>query len=208
MRFLLRLLLLLALASCLFSHYGLWIRQKIPGAYSAGSQELLSRLPALADSPVYSQPGKSLYRPGFLPRRDLTPGAIDPRITQRNIGSTICRRGYAATVRPPFAYTNAMKHRLMRVYGATGAIHDYELDHLIPLELGGCPDCKTNLWPQPRNVFPGAREKDEVEDYLHHEVCSRAMPLAEAQREIASDWYAVYKRIHRQRATRRNEGKE
>ena len=112
MRFLLRLLVLLALASYLFSHYGLWIRQKVPGAYSAGSQELMSRLPALADGRVYGQPRKSLNRPGFLPRRDLTPGAIDPRITQSNIGSTICRRGYAATVRPPFAYTNAMKRRL------------------------------------------------------------------------------------------------
>ncbi len=208
MRFLMRLLVLLALASYLFSHYGPFIRQKLSDVYSAGSQELLSRLPALADSPVYSQPGKSLNRPGFLPRHDLTPGAIDPRVTQSNIGSTICRRGYAATVRPPFAYTNAMKRRLMRVYGVAGSIHDYELDHLISLELGGCPDCETNLWPQSRNVFPGAREKDEVEDYLHHEVCSRAMPLAEAQREIASDWYAVYKRIHRQGTTRRNERKE
>ena len=47
-----------------------------------------------------------------------------------------------------------------------------------------------------RKVFPGASEKDEVEDYLHHQVCSGALPLAEAQREIASDWYAVYIRIH------------
>jgi hypothetical protein len=86
-----------------------------------------------------------------------------------------------------------MKHHLMRVYGARGSIHDYELDHLVPLELGGCPNCETNLWPQPRKVFPGASEKDEVEDYLHHQVCSGALPLAEAQREIASDWYAVYK---------------
>ena len=95
-----------------------------------------------------------------------------------------------------------MKHRLMRAYGVQGSIHDYELDHLIPLELGGCPDCDSNLWPQPRNVFPGAREKDEVEDYLHREVCSDAMPLAVAQQEIASDWYTVYQRIHRQAGRR------
>jgi hypothetical protein len=92
-----------------------------------------------------------------------------------------------------------MKHRLMRLYRVRGSIHDYELDHLIPLELGGCSDCEANLWPEPRNVFPGASEKDEVEEYLHHQVCSGAMPLAEAQREIAADWYAVYERIHGQR---------
>ena len=196
MRFLLRLLLVLALGSYLWSHYGLFVRQRLSSVESGGNQQLLRRVPTLADSPLYRQPAQALTPPGLLPRRDLTPGAIDPRVTQSNLGNTICRRGYTATVRLPFEYTNAMKHRLMRVYGVAGSIHDYELDHLIPLELGGCPDCETNLWPQPRDGFPGAREKDEVEDYLHHEVCSGAMPLAWAQREIASDWYAVYKEIH------------
>lgn len=89
-----------------------------------------------------------------------------------------------------------MKHCLKRLDGTTGSIHGYELDHLIPLELGGCPKCEANLWPEPRNVFPGASERDEVESYLHDQVCSGAMPLAEAQQEIASDWYSVYRRIH------------
>jgi hypothetical protein len=80
-----------------------------------------------------------------------------------------------------------MKHRLMRAYGVAGSIHDYELDHLIPIGVGGCPDCESNLWPEPRNIFPGAREKDEVEDYLHRQVCSGALSLAEAQQEIASN---------------------
>lgn len=26
---------------------------------------------------------------------------------------------------------------------------DYELDHFIPLELDGCPDCIENLWLEP-----------------------------------------------------------
>ena len=129
-----------------------------------------------------------------LPRPDLTPGAIDPLVTQANIWSTICRRGYTATVRPPYEYTNALKHELMSEYGVPGSIHNYELDHDVPLELGGCPDCKSNLWPQPWSS-PGAHEKDEVENYLNRQVCSHAMSLAEAQREIASDWYAVYLRM-------------
>ncbi len=191
MRSLLRALVLIALASYLWSHYGGLIR-RLPVADDRGLRET----PAVIGSrPTASQPP-------FLPRRELTPGAIDPRVNQSNIRSTICRRGYTASVRPPFEYTNAMKHRLMRLYGVTGNIHDYELDHLVPLELGGCPECETNLWPQPRKVFPGASEKDEVEDYLHHQVCSGALPLAEAQREIAADWYAVYKRNHRRPATR------
>ena len=198
MRFVLRLLLLLALGSYLLSHYGTFIRENLWRVHSADNGEIVSRiLPGITVDQSQGRPAPTSLPHEVLPRRDLTPGATDPRVTQRNIRNTICRPGYTATVRPPFEYTNAMKHRLMQAYGVQGSIHDYELDHLIPLELGGCPECQTNLWPQSRTVFPGAAEKDEVEDYLHHQVCSGALPLAEAQREIASDWYAVYQRLHR-----------
>lgn len=36
-----------------------------------------------------------------LPIHSATPGAIDPIVTQENIGSTICVVGYTKTVRPP-----------------------------------------------------------------------------------------------------------
>jgi hypothetical protein len=67
----------------------------------------------------------------------------------------------------------------------------YEIDHLISLELGGADDVD-NLWPQPYYQHPGAHEKDAVENYLHKMVCSGKMEPAEAQRAIATDWYAVY----------------
>jgi len=194
MKFLLRLLALLILTTYVFSHYGSFLRKDRWPVSSESGGGLLHHLPQQTRS--HAQSELSDLPPGVLPRHDLTPGAIDPRVAQRNIRSTICRRGYTATVRPPFEYTNAMKHRLMRLYGATGSIHDYELDHLIPLELGGCPKCEANLWPEPRNVFPGASEKDEVESYLQDQVCSGTIPLADAQREIAADWYVVYRRIH------------
>jgi hypothetical protein len=38
--------------------------------------------------------------------------------------------------------------------------------------------------------------------------CSGALPLAEAQREIASDWYAVYERIHTRTTKQRWEGQQ
>jgi len=177
-------------------HYGFFLGENFWHMHSAEHGELLNSLPGITKDHPQDGSAQTDLPPGVLPRHDLTPGATDSRVTQSNIRSTICRSGYTTTVRPSFEYTNAMKHHLMRAYGVRGSIHDYELDHLIPLELGGCPSCETNLWPQPRNVFPGASEKDEVEDYLHHQVCSGALPLAEAQRQIASDWYAVYKRIH------------
>jgi hypothetical protein len=196
MKFLLRVLALLILATYIFSHYGSFLRKNRWLMSSGSGGRLLNHLPQPTRSHAKSELPEGELPRGVLPRHDLTPGAIDPRVTKRNIRNTICRRGYTATVRPPFEYTNAMKHRLMRLYGETGSIHDYELDHLIPLELGGCPTCESNLWPEPRNVFPSASEKDEVESYLHEQVCSGAIPLADAQREIAADWYAVYRKMH------------
>jgi hypothetical protein len=35
--------------------------------------------------------------------------------------------------------------------------------------------------------------KDDVESFLNREVCRGAIPLADAQREIATDWLAVYR---------------
>jgi hypothetical protein len=129
--------------------------------------------------------------PGLLPDPRLTPGAINPAVTQANIDSTICVRGYTRTVRPPFEISNQLKHQVMHLYRSTGSIHAYELDHLIPLELGGCPTCLANLWPQPW-ASPGAHEKDDVELYLNIRVCRHSMTLAEAQRLISTDWYSIY----------------
>lgn len=83
----------------------------------------------------------------------------------------------------------------MYAYGDTDSLKNYELDHLIPLELGGCSDCVANLWPEPYNVSLGAHEKDKVENYLHDSVCSGKLSLAQAQNEIAADWAGIYKQI-------------
>src|SRR5215813_15300951 len=44
-----------------------------------------------------------------LPDSAYTPGVIDTRVSQANIGSTICTRGYTATVRPPSSVTGSIK---------------------------------------------------------------------------------------------------
>jgi hypothetical protein len=71
---------------------------------------------------------------------------------------------------------------------------DYELDYLITPELGGVADAR-NLWPQPFARTPwNAYVKDELERLLHQRVCEGQIGLAAAQREMASDWIAAYKR--------------
>jgi hypothetical protein len=74
---------------------------------------------------------------------------------------------------------------------------DYELDYLIAPELGGADDPR-NYWPQPYGVSEwNAHVKDALEDKLRQLVCERKLPLATAQRELASNWIAAYKKYFR-----------
>ena len=82
----------------------------------------------------------------------------------------------------------------------------YEVDHLIPLELGG-DNTITNLWPESAEPAPGFHQKDKVENFLHRQVCSGTMSLTEAQRQIATDWIVVWRRIEGQ-ATAKGVGED
>ena len=133
-----------------------------------------------------------------LPNPSLTPGAIDPSVTQANIQNTVCVKGYTKTVRPPAYFTNKLKKSQLREYGyADTDPRHYEEDHLIPLNIGGAPDNPRNLWPQPRNSEWNAERKDELEFKLYKLVCDGRVPLAEAQQEMAKDWINAYKRYVR-----------
>ena len=109
-----------------------------------------------------------------------TPGVLNPDVTQANIRSTICRRGWTDTIRPPTEYTNTLKRKQMRQYGEAGSLSDYQEDHLISLELGGNPTDPRNLWPEP---YPRAADVDRIENELNSEVCSGQLTLAQAQQK-------------------------
>jgi hypothetical protein len=76
----------------------------------------------------------------------------------------------------------------MSMYGDGGSPAAYELDHLVPLELGGAPLRATNLWPEPLSGPTGANVKDLIENELRRRVCDGSLALAVAQRRIASNW--------------------
>jgi len=129
-----------------------------------------------------------------LPDLACTPGATDQRVTQANIATTICRRGYTTTIRPSLTVTDPIKKDRIAAYGLLGQSQSaVVLDHLVPLELGGAPQDMANLWPEPSNGSANAHMKDSVEHYLNSQVCSHNMQLGEAQHQIAADWLAVYK---------------
>jgi hypothetical protein len=110
----------------------------------------------------------------------LTPGVVNPDVTQATIRQTICVRGWTATVRPPVDYTNDLKRKGLMQYGLHGPLSAFQEDHLISLELGGNPTDPRNLWPEP---YPRAAAVDKIENELNHAVCSGRLTLAQAQRE-------------------------
>jgi hypothetical protein len=127
---------------------------------------------------------------GPLPDPACTPGAImttDMDVVchrstkeRRRVSSEVHRQAFAE-----YGFTYPQSH---------GA---FEVDHLIPLELGG-DNVIANLWPEAATPMPGFHEKDRVENYLHRQVCSGAMNLADAQRQIATDWMKVWRQIEGQ----------
>lgn len=128
---------------------------------------------------------------GVLPSHTLTPGVTNPQVTQANIQQTICVSGWTATIRPPVSYTNILKVKQIAQYGYIDVKPaDYELDHLISLELGGNPTDPKNLWPE---SYPTAHQKDQVENRLHKEVCNGTITLAKAQQIISTDWTQAQK---------------
>jgi hypothetical protein len=119
----------------------------------------------------------------LYPDPTLTPGAAFDAVT----ADQVCVPGYSRSVRN---VPSAERAQVYAEYGTVDVRGADEVDHFIPLELGGSNDI-TNLWPEPYGA-PGAHEKDRVENYLHEQVCSGALALADAQQMIVNDWYAVY----------------
>ncbi|TFW07273.1 hypothetical protein E4K72_09080 [Oxalobacteraceae bacterium OM1] len=119
-------------------------------------------------------------------------------VTQHTIMQTICVSGYTKEVRPATSYTNGVKRLLMKRQGIDWSrAGELELDHKIPLALGGHPRNPHNLMLQPWGGKDGARVKDKLEVRLKRMVCNGSMPLAMAQACIWDDWRKCEARTRR-----------
>jgi hypothetical protein len=117
---------------------------------------------------------------GLLPDPACTPGAVSRTATL----ARVCTPGYSSRVRD---VPQSVKERVYAAYGV--AVHSgdtYEVDHLVPLEVGGS-NAQANLWPEPS---PGFHAKDALENSFHDQVCEGTLPLAVAERRIAKRWIA------------------
>ncbi len=121
------------------------------------------------------------------PDPKLTPGATLDVTT-----ADICTPGYTKKVRDVPA---DVKRQVYAEYGITSrGPGDFEVDHLIPLELGGSNSIR-NLWPESFRTEPwNARVKDQLENRLHHMACRGEIDLKTAQQAIAADWIAAFKK--------------
>jgi anti-sigma factor RsiW len=121
----------------------------------------------------------------FTPDSRLTPGAATLASKQ-----AVCAQ--ASTKNKEVS--PAMRKRVFQEYGIANAKPEaYEVDYLVTPALGGADDLR-NLWPHSYSATWNARVKDALEDRLRDMVCSGNLDLTEAQREIAENWIAAYKK--------------
>lgn len=120
-----------------------------------------------------------------LPDSACTPGAVFAAATKEQI----CTLGYSKSARN---VSTKVKDQVFAEYGVlTHGPGEYEVDHLVSLELGGSNDI-ANLWPESAVPKPGFHEKDVVENYLHDQLCNGAMSLQQVQAQIGKNWLQVY----------------
>lgn len=143
-------------------------------ANSEANSMLASVAPASSERALEPDPG-------------LTPGA-----TRRVAVSDVCSMPHEEVVSE---VSTAVRQEVFEEYGIANAhASDYEIDYLITPGLGGIGDIH-NLWPEPSTASTwNAHVKDALEEYLHEMVCTGKLDLSTAQRDIATDWIAAYKK--------------
>lgn len=128
--------------------------------------------------------------PGILPDPALTPG--DVRTTDMH---AVCDDRHTRQFRH---WSRAQADRVLEEYGLPPGPYsrEHEIDHLVPLNLGGA-DVDANLWPEPRrSIEPvwNAERKDRLEWTMADLVCSGQLDLHVAQEAIRANWIEAYER--------------
>jgi hypothetical protein len=134
-----------------------------------------------------SGPVLSPVESASVPKPSLTPGAVRSVSIRDVCGETSDEALRAVPV--------SVERRVFQEYGMPNARpSDYELDFLITPELGGAEDIR-NLWPEPHSsTVWNSYVKDDLETYLHQQVCAGKLDLKTAQHDIATDWVSAYKK--------------
>ena len=144
--------------------------------------------------------GLLVYRSGIEWRdhsqpRELAVSSPDSTLTP---GATLLATRWAVCAQVSVknkAVPADLQRAVFQEYGLQGADpRAYEVDFLVTPALGGAEDIH-NLWPHSYSATAwNAHVKDALEDRLREMVCDGSLDLVEAQREIAANWIAAYKK--------------
>jgi Protein of unknown function (DUF3761) len=128
---------------------------------------------------------------GANPDRACSPGAYYAKLT----AAVVCATGFhTSSIRH---VTESERHAVELEYGLQAKPYGpaLEIDHVVPLELGGSNDI-ANLFPERAAPDPGFHEKDRLENRLHALVCAGSMTLRAAHAGIASNWQLLYRQVY------------
>ena len=112
-----------------------------------------------------------------------TPGA-----TAKVKMEQLCAPDFAQSVKPVSAWqrSQALERYGLRADGFSG-----ELDHLVPVSLGGSND-PDNLWPFHASGVFTLEAKQALASKLQGLVCARKLSLKDAQDAFRKDWTMAY----------------
>jgi hypothetical protein len=127
--------------------------------------------------------GVSSYAAAQLPSSFQTPGN-----KSKANEAQVCAADFEASVKPMAKW---QRDQALERYGKRPEDFTGELDHLIPISLGGTNDPE-NLWPLPANKDMGPAEKKALDQKLHQMVCDKTIKLKDAQDAIKKDWVKAY----------------
>ncbi len=130
----------------------------------------------------------------YLPNNAATPGVVNHKVKAGTIKQTICRPSWVKSAQPSARTLASQKSRLVKHarYGADVA-KNFDVDHRIPIEVGGDARDPKNLWLQPLNIQWNALVKNKLETYVQTEVCAGRMKLADGQAIFQRDWVDVFR---------------
>jgi Protein of unknown function (DUF3761) len=125
-----------------------------------------------------------------LPDRRCSPGGYYKLLTRAVICSSSFHTGTIRNV------SQTEKFAVEREYGMAATYYGYsiEIDHIVPLELGGSNSI-ANLFAEPGSGRANYHVKDEAENRAKDWVCEGRLSLKAARRGFATDWERLYRNL-------------
>jgi hypothetical protein len=171
---------------------GITVAHRISHPVTALPSTPETKLPKRVHGDSAWQRVSALRQPRLLPIQVLPDPVITPGEAQnislaevRKMGSS----GSHLSSIPP-----EVKRSVFLAYGLSPDEKNYELDHLIPLSLGGSNSAK-NLWPHSRKgSFWTIDKKLTLEKRVYRLVCAGRLSLVSAREFVASDWPKAYRK--------------